>query len=257
MILFKKKSFKLFFVILTIYLFTLSFVEGGFVEGLFTIGNARANTMSNSEYKLDTSISNIYKDSQNNASHTQEKSIQTNPSVIIGENYKVIYPSNNSLFVLSISPKLIDYGILSPTNSVKRTSTITVLSQHLFGHTVTAVENNKLRNESSKTEIPDTSCDTGTCSVSRADLWNNSLTYGFGYRCDNLYDVPSCLNDFSNINYYKRFPNISESQNPYPVIQQTNAINSKGQITYQLNVSRTQETDAYNNSIIFMAIPNF
>jgi len=215
-----------------------------------------AATMSNSQYKLDTSISNIYKDSQNNASDTQEKSIQTNPSVIIGENYKLIYPLDNSLFVFSISQTLIDYGILLPTNSVKRTSTISVLSKHLNGYTVSAVQNHKLET-SSKTEIPDTSCDTGTCSVSKADLWNNSLTYGFGYRCDNLYNVSICLNDFSSINYYKSFPNMSDSEGPHPVIQQTDAINSKAQITYQLNVSRTQKEGSYNNEIIFIAIPNF
>lgn len=240
---FKKPKLKFFLIIFTIY--------------LFTIGNARANTMSNSEYKLDTSISNIYEDSQNNANDTQEKSPQTNPSVIIGENYKLVYPLDNKMFVFSISQTFIDYGILSPSNPVKRSNTISILSTNPAGYTVKTSQNHNLQSSSSKATIPDTSCDTGTCSVSLPDLWNNSLTYGFGYRCDNLYDVSSCLNDFSNINYYKRFPNMSESQNPYPVIQQTNAINSKGQITYQLNLSRTQEQGFYNSAITFVATPNF
>jgi len=216
--------------------------------------------MTGSQYKLDTNISNTHKNNNANSSNQsppQSSKPQTNPNIYIGKNYKLVYPSDNKMFVFSISQTFIDYGILSPNNLVKRSNTISILSTNPPGYTVKTSQSHNLQSPSSKATIPDTSCDTGTCSESVAALWNNVLSFGFGYNCDNLPDTNSCAKEFYDSKYYKRFPNISDSRDPQVVIEQTKPVNSTGLITYQVNISRTQQEGFYNNIITFIATPNF
>lgn len=215
--------------------------------------------MSNSEFKLKTDIlltpNSLSKENKVNNDNTA--------NVFVGTNYKVISgfqddPSSSiKPFIFSISQTLIDYGILSPTTPVSRTSVLKVYNHFSNGYSVSVSENHTLYNEASLLTIPDTTCDTGTCSASEPALWNNPLTYGFGYRCDNLSQATVCSNDFNNSNYFKQFPNISNSQNPKVIMKSTNIGANEARIRYKVNTSSTQPIGFYNNIITFVATANF
>lgn len=250
-----KQSFVLIlsFLLIFIILFTIHYSP-------FTISPAGAQTMSNSDFKLKTNIlltpntySNSNKQSVNN----------TNDNIFVGPNYKVVSgfqhdPSSSTKpFIFSISQTLIDYGVLSPTNPVSRTSELKVYNNFIDGYSITAFENRAPYNQTSLSTIPDTTCDTGTCSDLNPGPWNNVLTYGFGYRCDNISDTNVCSNDFYNSNYYKHFPNISNSQSPQIVMAGTALGENKARITYKLNISATQPIVFYSNTITFIATVSF
>jgi len=226
----------------------------------FNSSSAVAQTMSNSDFKLKTNIlSTPNKNSSNNKIDT--KNTETN--VFIEPNYKVISgfqhdPSSATKpFIFSISQTLIDYGSLSPTTPVSRTNLLTVHNSFLNGYSVTASQNHALYNETSLATIPDTTCDTGTCSEQNPAPWNNILTYGFGYRCDNISHITPCSNDFYDSKYYKQFPNISNSQKPQIVMSGANIGDNKARIIYKVNTSGSQPLGFYSNTITFVATPNF
>ncbi len=227
---------------------------------LFTIAPASAQTMSNSDFKLKT---NIILTPQQNSNDNKKSVNNTATNVFVGPNYKVLSgfqddPSSATKpFIFSISQTLIDYGILSTTNPVSRTNILTLYNAFPNGYSVTLFENHSLTNQASLSTIPDTTCDTGTCSEQNPAPWNNILTYGFGYRCDNASNITACSNDFYNSNYYKQFPNISNSQIPQILMSGANIGDAKARITYKVNVSRTQTIGFYNNAITFVATPNF
>lgn len=221
-----------------------------FTTYIFTIQPASAQTMSNSDFKLKTNIlltPNKYLDNKPSVNNTKD-------NIFVGSNYKVV---SGSKLIFSISQTLIDYGILSPTNPVSRTSLLSVYNNSLFGYSVFAFENHALYNETSNATIPDTTCDTGTCSKQNPALWSNLLTYGFGYRCDKLSSVKICSDDFDRLNYYKQFLNISNSQNPQALMSSTNLGEAKARITYKVNVSGSQPIGFYNNAITFVATADF
>lgn len=244
----KKSRFKISLFLFAIFylLFTPHHDGAG-----FTIPKASAQTMSNPSFKLKT---NIILTPQKNSSDNKKSVNNTAPNVSVRPNYKVL---SGSRFIFSISQTLIDYGILSPTNPVSRTNILTVYNAFPNGYSVNAFENHSLINKTSLLTIPDTTCDTGTCSYLNPAPWENILTYGFGYRCDNISDINPCSNDFYNSNYYKQFPNISNSQIPQILMSGTNIGEAKARITYKANVSGTQTIGFYNNAITFVAVPNF
>lgn len=159
-------------------------------------------------------------------------------------------------FTFSISNSIIDFGILSPTNPIYRTTNIS-LSNINKDYIVTAFENNPLLITKSNNIIPDTTCDNGYCSEIRTALWENTLTYGFGYRCDNV-TGDSCPIEFDTSNYYKQFPDLSKSESPQIIMSPDPNLQSQEiQITYKVNISKTQPGGSYTNNITYIASPGY
>lgn len=201
----------------------------------------QAQSMLNSEFKIEKNNINPYiKDSKN----------------IVSDSAEILKSNPEDYLILSISNTLIDYGKLLATNPITRTNTLSIVSANPNGFFVVAFEDNKLYDKSSNSDIPDTTCDSGTCSDSIPGTWDNPLTYGFGYRCDSDSKLKLCY-DFSDTKYFKQFTNISKKQKPQIIIEKHEQGKIKSQVTYKVNISNTQPNGFYSNNITFLAIPNF
>lgn len=161
----------------------------------------------------------------------------------------------SGLFTFTVTPTSLDFGTIDPTSPVSRTNILDVLSS-ASGYSVTAIEDHSLKSAAG-TVIPDTTCDSGVCTPSTAAPWVNNLTYGFGYRCDNV-TLTDCISGFS-ANYFKPFPNLQLAQTPQVVMQNASSSLSdkQSQITYKVNVAGTQIPGVYTNTITYVASPNF
>jgi len=176
-----------------------------------------------------------------------------------GTNYKVragfqyLRPEG---FRFSISSTVINFGTVNPGEPISRTNTLSITNQSAYGYQVTASENNPLRVLTSGVDIQNTTCDSGTCNDVTSSAWTSPLTYGFGYRCDNLL-ATDCAVGFSDSTYYKQFSDLSKNQVPQPVMLGSNIGSKQTQITYKLNVSQTQPAGQYQNVIMYIATPAF
>lgn len=170
-----------------------------------------------------------------------------------GPNYTVT--TSNDAFGITLSQNTIDYGILSSTNPVIRTSDITMKNPH-SGAEILTYENHPLFFASNNV-IQNTSCDNGACTTEIASLWNNPLTYGFGYRCDSS-QVEVCDQQFSTTDYFKQYPSNAINQSPEIImLNGSKNATTKATITNKVNISGTQKSGTYYNSITYLAIPNF
>ncbi len=223
--------------------------------------SVNAQTMSNSLYMIRmgnlNSISGRPTGSGFKLSYT---SGQTGAGLYSGTNYKVragfAYIKSIIPFRFALTNLFIDFGFVSPTNAVLRNSLLTVYNGSAFGYQVTASDNHNLRANNSGAEIPPTACgDSGpTCTTTSAGPWTSSLTYGFGYRCDNQTGT-DCDPQFANVNYYKPF---AASPAAVMVMSDIHVVRSaKTQITYKLNISGNQQGGLYTNVINYIATPNF
>jgi hypothetical protein len=177
-----------------------------------------------------------------------------------GKNYKVkggfAYIQPTSSFSFSVSDTLINFGLLTATNPVVRTSTFTISNPGTSGYQVVGYEDRPLINESN-IPIPNTTCDNGSCSETTSALWTSSLTYGFGYRCDTIINI-SCSKTFSEPDYYRKFANLQKDESPQTIIiGKKSGRNRKAKITYKVNISGTQMAGIYSNSIIYIAAPTY
>lgn len=178
-----------------------------------------------------------------------------------GKNYKIKLGFEDlsplSPFSLNISNTLIDYGTLSPTNPVYRTSNLTIINTGTKGFVIKAYEDHPLAILGSNSFIPDSTCDNGSCSEMTAAPWINTLTYGFGYRCDNV-TSNNCPIEFNQNNYYRKFSNKTQSETEANLIStKYPSPNQEIQITYKVNISATQPSGSYSNTITYIAIPDY
>ncbi len=222
--------------------------------------SAFAQTMSNSDYMIKMGNLNMTAGEGTNSQYKlNETAGQISPGLYSGTNYTVkagfqyVGPTKVT-FSFTISQNLMDFGTITPTNPVTRTTDLTVSSDS-SGFTVTASENQPLK--SSNSTIPDTTCDSGDCNPTRATQWSGVLTYGFGYRCDDL-EGTNCSSDFSGANdssFYKPFPLSPTTQTIMSSAK--GGIAQKSRITYKVNVSSSQPTGIYTNVVTYIANPGF
>lgn len=144
---------------------------------------------------------------------------------------------------LSVTPGFLDFGIVHATNPVNRL--IEISSTTLPGFLLYIFENRNLQAETS--EIPQASCDSGTCSQSMAGEWNSTLSFGLGYSCAS----EGCDQDFRE-NHFRPLT-LTPTAFAKPDEDQFGLKNTK--IPLRLNTSATQTPGSYQNSIIILAVP--
>lgn len=225
--------------------------------------SAHAQTMSNDNYIIKMQGFNTLSGVTEEEDYSLRSTVgDLSPGTSEGVNFKVKTGFENRAstlpFSISLSSDLTDFGSLSPTNPVIRTIDLSVNSLIAYGHSVIVSENESLSTipSSSKAFIPDTTCDNGGCSAENANKWNNTLTYGFGYRCDNITGV-NCDASFATPDFYKHFPNIANNDDPQSIMAGIGSNNQEARISYRVNISGAQDQGVYNNIITYIAVPNF
>lgn len=248
------KKLKLFFIIL----FTLHTTYQ--IQNMSVV---QAQTMSNDNYIIRmqdfNTISGVTAGQDYNLRSTAGGFSPVNSE---GVNFKVKTGFENLAstlpFSISLSPNLVDFGTLSPTNPIIRTVDLNMDSLTAYGYSVIVSENEPLTAvpPNSKTIIPDTTCDNGACGTENAAEWINALTYGFGYHCDNVTGA-DCDNFLTKANFYKHFPNIASNDDPQSIMAGIGSNNKSTRLSYKVNISGTQAPGIYSNVITYIAIPNF
>ncbi len=216
---------------------------------------AGASNSSNSDYNID--VNNIdFNPHTITPTPKPYQPSETEPD----DNPPEIYVDNSSL-VFSTDNNFIDFGLLSPANPVTRTVKL-VIANHQTAYSLLAFEDHPLsqsiqqKEPQGNTAIPDTTCDDGQCSETNESQWTSNLTYGFGYRCDNL-SGSACLG-FPNDNDYRQFSDSLKHEQPETIMETGDKYEQdKAQITLKLNLAGTQNPGSYNNSVTFIAVPNF
>lgn len=245
------KNLKFPFIVVLIWLYTTLM--------LLSVSNVWGQTMSNDNYILQMGNLNSISGKPTGPDYKLSfTSGETGQNLFSGPNYKVRagfqYIKSIITFRFSINSTFIDFGIISPTTPVTRTNLLTISNGSAYGYQVTLSQNHNLRVDSSGAEIPPTTCDSGNCTSTTSDTWTSSLTYGFGYRCDNISGT-DCASGFSDSSYYK---SLASSPSAVAVMSSANVgRNRQSQITYKVNIAGTQPAGLYRNVLNYIAIPTF
>ena len=233
-----------------------------FLACFFYAPKVQAFTMENDNFIIHMGNFNMLSGQSENSSYKLTQTIGENaPGYYTGNNYKIragfSVSGRRSLGALSfsLSQNEIDFGILSATNPVIRSTNITV-SSLASAYQVLGSEDHSLLSASNAV-IPDTTCDNGSCTDVTASEWKNTLTYGFGYRCEDVEGI-ACVNDFSTPDYYRQFADRSRSETPQPIMLSDDpSSKDEAKILYKVIIPGTQQTGSYANEITFIAAPTF
>jgi len=167
--------------------------------------------------------------------------------------FQYIYDKNIPLS-FEISSLDLNFGSLTPNIGSTVTNTLTISTPTAHGYDILAIANHPLTTIGANTTIPDTKCDSGTCSSSVSDVWTSNSTYGFGFNANG--DGTSSY--FTNSTYFRRFANNSLSETAKIIMSENIPVeNHSALITYKINISPAQSTGTYQNSINFIAVPKY
>jgi hypothetical protein len=254
-----KLKFKINIISKTFY-FLLVFLTFEFL--FLNLRPAQALNMSNDNFIIKTQGFNAVSGMTENKSDGLKATTGNLQEISGGVNFKAKAGFENLAatlpFSVSLSSDIVDFGDLSPTNPIIRTVDLGIHGTTVHGYSVLVYEDKPLTSASSsgKIFIPDTTCDNGNCGTENADEWINSLTYGFGYRCDNLTGA-DCDSVFLKPNFYRRFPDIISNDDLQSIMSGIVSNGKKIRISYKVNVSQAQSQDIYGNIITYIAVPNY
>lgn len=170
----------------------------------------------------------------------------------VGGGFQYIYQIKE--FRFRISKLQIDFGELTPNFHATDSHTISI-STRGQGYKVYAYESHPLQNNQDSAEtIPNTSCNTGTCTSTTAGVWTTQTIPGFGFNVSGA-GVPA---DFINTTYFRPFANAAAAQPMQIVMSSPNiAINETATITYKAGITGNQAAGEYSTHIIFVAVPSY
>lgn len=220
----------------------------------FLVSNrAFAQSMTNDIYKLEPGKPSTPSES-NQAQKPQQNDTKNETNYTIHEGFPLL--KSSLPFTFSLSSLTVNFGMLNAGEPITRTSTISISNPSSYGYQIVTFENHPLKTSTGQ-EIPDTTCDLGSCTQTYSSEWINPLTYGFGYRCDNLTGF-DCARGFENKTAYKQFANLEASEKPQTIMSSQNSGKDKKiQTIFKINIPGTQVSGLYQNEISYIAIPNY
>lgn len=216
-----------------------------------SINLAHAQSASNPDYTVE------HQELEQKNYHPQEIK-PNNPRLIVGKNYQAVLGfgdiQEESFFSIKISGTILDFGKLYPTNPILREAILEVDGRSSHGYSVLGYEDHPLADSSFSNIIPDTTCDRGLCTQMTPAQWQDNLTYGFGYTCEDI--TGSTCSDFEDTDSYRSFPDASKSEVYQPILGTIESGMNKAKLIHKLNVSASQKNKIYLNNINYLAIPN-
>jgi len=180
----------------------------------------------------------------------------------IGAGFQYIYQIGE--FEFSISDIDLDLGILTPTAHNTADNQLTISTRGAGGYTVYAYEQHPLELVGGGDQIPDTTCDTGSCDETEAKPWTVQTVPGFGFNIagDNVSSDftssdPDCTSDTE---CFRQFADNSAS--PSESMQTVMASDSIAEdesatVTYKAGISGTQTSGHYQTNIVYVAVPGY
>jgi len=157
----------------------------------------------------------------------------------------------------TVSNTSVDFGTLTISTFTHGCQDLGIGTNAGNGYTITSQESDQLFNGVST--IVDTPCDGGPCTESSANPWVGPANYGFGHTCSTI-DGTGCNTAYSTGNSYRQFASIADAETAQAIMTKGSVptvVTEKGRVEYKITVGATQQAGIYNNTITYIATPNF
>lgn len=158
------------------------------------------------------------------------------------------------------APLAVPFGSMILNTFKDASHLLTVSTNASGGYVVTTTQNGPLsRDGLGLVTIPDTTCDSGPCTISSAVEWNTATNNGFGYSIDNIgaVSVPFEWDTGGNSFRAKPFP-VTGTDSPSTVFGSTTVADAEDvYVCYRLSIGATQAAGDYENQITYTATGTF
>jgi len=159
----------------------------------------------------------------------------------------------NSVTAVTTTASTVPFETMNANTFKKGCQDLAVSTNAGDGYSMTSQETDQLTNAGSDI-IPDTTCDTASCTETTAGAWATATNNGFGHTCDGT----DCVAAYSSAASYRQFASIGDAESA--VIMQSNAgavNNSTTTVVYQISISGLQEAGDYSNTVVYITTAQF
>lgn len=148
----------------------------------------------------------------------------------------------------------VPFGLMNANAFKKGCQTFTLNTNAGDGYSLTSQETDQLTNAGSQT-IPDTTCDTGTCTESTAAAWATaSANHGLGHTCNGL----DCIGAYSSGSDFRQFASIADAETAVQMMSSSSPVtNSTSTVVYKISTSGSQPSGDYSNVVVYIATAQF
>ena len=217
-----------------------------------------AQTFDSTSYHIDFGNFNMTSGKKSSTNYTLTDTVGQNASgrydnvgYVLKSGFQYLYESGIPLS-FEISNTNLNFGSLTPNIGSTITNTLTISTPTGHGYDILAIANHPLKSPGST--IPDTKCDSGSCSESVSGVWTNNSTYGFGFNANGN----GTSSYFTNSTYFRQFADNSSGEIAKILMSEpTRVKDHSAVITYKINISPLQAAGTYENSINFIAVPKY
>lgn len=255
------KNYKKLYVFLTTITLLLSVSFSGFVP-INSLQKALAESMSSDNFLIQFANFNVTSGEKSSTSYNVTDTVGQTGSgpygqygssdYFVGGGFQYIYQINR--FSFTLSKVAINLGELTQGVHNTDSHTITINTKGAGGYSVYAYEAHRLRHSNGTSNIPDTTCNAGTCTHTTAGVWNNQNIAGFGYNMSGN-DIPAAFVDST---YFKSFADNEAAEAMQVVMSSANVAESRqSTMTYKAGISASQDSGSYETNIVFVAVPGY
>lgn len=179
---------------------------------------------------------------------------------VVKAGFQYIYDTFEK-FSFSISDLNLPFGTLIPNIGSTQSNIITITTPSSHGYEILAIANHPFM--SNNYTIPDTSCNSNSCTINTSAPWTLSTTYGLGFNAlginsSGVVTNVGTSNYFSDQTYYRPFASLSKNELPQVFMSEDTRVKDRtAKITYKVNISPYQSSGTYQNAINLIAIPKY
>jgi hypothetical protein len=160
-----------------------------------------------------------------------------------------------SVTVLGSAPQSVTFGTPAFNAFYIGCQDLTLTTNAGNGYSISTIESTPLKTGNGLT-IPNTTCDTGTCTATTAQAWATATNNGWGYTCFNQVNN-DCASDFTNGTKFRQFANLAAGANSQVAMSSSTAPLSTvtERVKYRLSIGSGQAAGAYSNNVSWIATP--
>ena len=152
-------------------------------------------------------------------------------------------------------PPQVPFGTINANTFYQGCHDLQVSTNAGGGYSLAGIQNHQLQTAGG-TVLPDTTCDSGTCTATTAATWTTATVNGLGHTCRNE-NANDCVSNYANGTLFRQFADMSSGEAPVSIMASTTPAIATSRIKYRLNRGTNQAAGTYTNTISYSLMATY
>ena len=160
-----------------------------------------------------------------------------------------------SMELTAPGPPQVPFGTINANTFYQGCHDLVVSTNAGGGYSLAGLENHELMTAGG-TILPDTTCNTGTCTATTGAAWTTATNNGLGHTCRNEIGN-DCVSAYGNGTAFRQFADASSGEVPVSIMASTTPAIATSRVKYRVSRSTGQGAGEYSNTISYSIMATY